>query len=152
MPARSFSMNQSGSGPTRSFRSSPTKPCRSFPPSRVRDVAATDGSASGITAWRSTSAIAVNVSMLVEPRDCGATHRQDSFLGATAEVRRAQEVREADERRVAGRLDGEHVERGTGNATGFEQRRERLFVDQAAARRVHENRMRLQQLEPPPVE
>ena len=51
-------------------------------------------------------------------------------------MRRADDVRMAEQRIVLGRLLDEDVEGGAGDMAGIERRAQRLLVDQAAARAV----------------
>ena len=53
--------------------------------------------------------------------------------GGGAEMRRADDVREAEERARLGRLGDEDVDAGAGDLAGLDRRGERLLVDQAAA-------------------
>ena len=54
---------------------------------------------------------------------------------------------ELEQPRIDRRLMLEHVEPGAGDGAALDQARERGLVDDLAARRVHDDRLRLHQLE-----
>ena len=58
------------------------------------------------------------------------------LAGGGAQVRRADDVGETEQRAVLGRLHLEHVEGGAADMAGLEGRGQRALVDQAAARAV----------------
>ena len=53
-----------------------------------------------------------------------------------AEMRRADDVLEPEQRAVGRRLGFEHVERRAGDVAGFDRLRQRCLIDQAAARAI----------------
>src|SRR5207302_9714638 len=84
---------------------------------------------------------------IVQAGDGRAPHCERRLLGAAADVRRSEEIRQRKQPTIGGRLDRVDIERSSCQALLEQCHHERLLVDNSATRGVDEKRSWLHERE-----